>query len=233
MPAKDLILALDTTGRSGSAALATADEVLETRPWRAEPSHTPHLHRATTDLLSIAGARLAAIAVAAGPGGFSAVRGGMAIAKGLCLALDITMVAIPSLEAVALSVAPPIEGRVLALLDAGARGCFAGEFTLDGTGATPVNEPSLAAPDLIARAIASGAHPVGDLPAARLEQIAAALPPNAATAPIFVPEPLAAAVATLGWSKLAASTGRDAAGAVPTYLREPDATLPKKGWGRT
>jgi tRNA threonylcarbamoyladenosine biosynthesis protein TsaB len=229
----DLILALDSTGRTGSAALATADEVVELREWDADPSHTPNLHAATTDLLAVAGARLAAIAVAAGPGGFSAVRGGMAIAKGMCLAFDITLVAISSLEAVALSAAAPIEGRVLALIDAGARGCFAGEFTVDDTGARLLTEPGLATPAEIARAITSGAHPVGNLPAARLEQIAAAVPAHSAASPIAAPGPLAAAVARLGWSKLAASTGRDALGAVPTYLREPDATLPKKGWGRT
>jgi len=233
MTATDLILALDTTGRTGSAALATAQDVLETRVWRAEPSHTPHLHRATTGLLCSAGPRIAAIAVAAGPGGFSAVRGGMAIAKGICLGLDIALVATPSLEAVALSADFPLEGRVLALIDAGARGCFAGEFAIDGAGATPVTEPILAVPDVIARAIAAGAHPVGDLPAARLEQIAAAFPAGSAAPPITAPDSLAAAVATLGWSKLKHSTGRDALGTVPTYLREPDATLPKKGWGRT
>jgi tRNA threonylcarbamoyladenosine biosynthesis protein TsaB len=228
-----LILGLDTTGRGGSAVLATEDAVLETRAWRAEPSHTPHLHSATTDLLAVAGARLAAIAVAAGPGGFSAVRGGMAIAKGICLALDITLVAIPGLEAVALSAAALIEGRVLALIDAGARGCFAREFTLDGSNAIPTTEPGLASPDAIARAIICGAHPVGDLPPARLEQIAAAVPAHHQAPPITTRQPMAAAVARLGWSKLASSTGRDALGAVPIYLREPDATLPKKGWGRT
>jgi tRNA threonylcarbamoyladenosine biosynthesis protein TsaB len=233
MSATDLILALDTTDRSGSAALATAEEILETRAWRAEPSHTPHLHAATSALLSAAGPRLVAIAVAAGPGGFSTVRGGMAIAKGICLGLDITLMAIPSLEAVALSADVPMEGHVLALIDAGARGCFAGEFTMDDTGANRLTEPSLFTPAEVALAISAGAHPVGNLPPARLEQIAAAFPAGSAAPPLTAPGSLAAAVAMLGWSKLAESTGRDALGAVPTYLREPDATLPKKGWGRT
>lgn len=228
-----LILGIDTTGRQGSAALATAAEGVELRKWRAEPSHTPHLHTAVEELLGIAGPRLEAVAVAVGPGGFSAVRSGLAIAKGLCLALDITLVPVSSLEAVALSAGSPEGGRFVALIEAGAQGYFAQEFTVDGDGARPTGEAALATTADVIASIAQGARPVGDLAKARADEIEALAPGEVESKKIRKPRPVATAVALAGWSKLGAATGRDGLGAIPTYLREPDATLPKRGWGRT
>jgi tRNA threonylcarbamoyladenosine biosynthesis protein TsaB len=50
---------------------------------------------------------LTAVAVAKGPGSFTGLRIGMSIGKGLCLALDIPIIAIPTLYVVAYSTGDP------------------------------------------------------------------------------------------------------------------------------
>ncbi len=228
----DLILGIDTTSRHGSASLATAAGIEETIEWRASPSHTINLQRAGAALVEQAGDRLVGVAVAAGPGGFSSVRTGMAYAKGLCLALDIKLSTVESLAVLAASLALSNPRRLVAALDAGRSDFFAREFEVDGGVVTPLGDAALlSAIDLVALTTGD-ALLAGVFDEARrleLESVAA----DGASLQFATPvRPLAETVAVAGWSKIGDMSGREVRTAIPTYLRAPGATLPKRGWGR-
>ena len=227
-----LILGIDTTGRRGSAALATASGIVESFEWRATPSHTIDLQSASAKLVEQAGGRLVAVAVAAGPGGFSSVRTGMAFAKGLCLALDLQLAAIESLDAVAASVPLTEPRRVVAALDAGRSGYFAREFEVDGAVVKRVGEAAVVSAVDLVEMIAAGALLAGDFDNARRSEIEALAGDDGSVEFAPAGRPLAEAVAMAGWSKLGELSGGEVHAAVPTYMRAPGATLPRKGWGR-
>src|SRR3970040_290970 len=67
---------------------------------------------------------LTAVAVAVGPGSYTGLRIGMALAKGLSLSYNLPVVGIPTLDILA-SPQPPREGPMLAVMQAG-RGRVAG-----------------------------------------------------------------------------------------------------------
>ena len=96
-----LLLAIDTTTRNASVALAEEDKVVALRAWRSTVNHSTELMPAVAHLLEAQSCRpadLDAVAVALGPGGFSALRTGLSVAKGLCLAAGIPIVGIGSLD---------------------------------------------------------------------------------------------------------------------------------------
>ncbi len=91
------------------------------RLWQAHARHTVELAPAIHDLLrrsDIAPSQLQVIAVALGPGSFTGLRIGLAIAKGMALALHIPMVGIPTLDVVA-AAQPVRDLPMVAVLQAG------------------------------------------------------------------------------------------------------------------
>jgi len=113
------VLAIDTATPAGAVALLVEERVLR-RPieWR---SSFRQVAPAIEQLLEEAGLRLAdlgAIAVPAGPGSFTGLRVGAAMALGLSRLTGRPLHAVPTLAAVAEAFAPPDERRVCATLDA-------------------------------------------------------------------------------------------------------------------
>jgi tRNA threonylcarbamoyl adenosine modification protein YeaZ len=132
-----LLLAVDTSGKNGSLALARAMagrseiDVLEVVPL-AGGAFSAQLIPQIAALLEKHGHSkhdLEAFVVASGPGSFTGLRVGLAAIKALAEALQKPIVAISVLEAVACSGAA--RGRVLALLDAGRGDVYVGDYELD------------------------------------------------------------------------------------------------------
>ncbi len=130
-----MLLAIDTSSRHGGAALADADGlVLEARLWRSTANHTTQLMPAVAELLQARGRRaaeLTGVAVALGPGPFSALRVGVSAAKGLAMAGGFPIVGVDTLL---LEAGPHLtpDGIVAAWLDAGRNEVAAGWFRGDG-----------------------------------------------------------------------------------------------------
>jgi tRNA threonylcarbamoyladenosine biosynthesis protein TsaB len=82
---------------------------------------------------------LTAVAISSGPGSFTGLRVGMAAAKGLCRALNLPLIAVPTLEALAASVPPRLQ-RALPLLPARAREVYWRLFEHDGNRWNPVGD---------------------------------------------------------------------------------------------
>lgn len=116
-----MLLAIDTSTRCASVALYDASGVISEASWRSENNHSVEMMPAIARMLSQQGLSpqaLTAVAVAKGPGSFTGLRIGMSIAKGLCLALDIPIIAVPTLNIITYAVGDP-GGPIYAVLEAG------------------------------------------------------------------------------------------------------------------
>jgi len=132
-----LLLAIDTSGKNGSIALASVTpgqseiSVLEVVPL-AGGAFSAQLVPQIAALLEKHGygkSDLGAFAVASGPGSFTGLRVGLAAIKALAEALQKPIAAVSLLEAVAWS--STAHGRVLAALDAGRGDVYAGDYELE------------------------------------------------------------------------------------------------------
>ncbi len=129
--ADEIILAVDTSGRQGSVALARAApdfRVLEVAPL-AGGSYSSQLMPQIAALLArhqILKQALTGLAAASGPGSFTGLRVGLSAIKALAEVLRVPIAAVSVLQAVAAQA--PAAGPVLALLDGGRKQVFAGVY---------------------------------------------------------------------------------------------------------
>lgn len=121
-----MLLAVDSSTQWVGLALFDGAQVLGETIWRTHTHHTVELAPAISDLIARCGIHpsdLQVLAVARGPGSFTSLRIGMAVVKGMALALKLPVVGVPSLDILA-AAQPPSELPLAALLQAG-RGRFA------------------------------------------------------------------------------------------------------------
>ena len=130
-----MLLAIDTATRYASLALYDTSGILYEQSWRSGNNHTTEIMPAIANMLAqqkLPPQALTGVAVAQGPGSFTGLRIGMSIAKGLCFALDIAIIAIPTLDITAYAAGDP-GGPVIAVLEAGrGRICVARYHFEDG-----------------------------------------------------------------------------------------------------
>lgn len=135
-----LLLSIDTSGRSGSIALAHGDEdgtceVMEVVPLTGG-TFSAQLVPQIAALLAKHGFTkldISAFTVASGPGSFTGLRIGLAAIKALAEILEKPIATVSLLEAVA--VGAKAQGRVLSLLDAGRRELYRGDYEITSHGA--------------------------------------------------------------------------------------------------
>ena len=99
-----LILNIDTSTENASICLAENDTCLLLSSNEVQKDHAAWLHPAINDALNNIGKKITdidAIGLTAGPGSYTGLRAGMATAKGLCFALNIPLIAVNTLEAMA------------------------------------------------------------------------------------------------------------------------------------
>lgn len=116
-----LLLALDTSTRTVGLALYDGAQVLNATVWTSQDYHTVELAPAVAQAFQRAHVSmdaLGAIAVATGPGSFTGLRVGLALAKGLAMARKLSLVGIPTLDFLAVA-QPPLEMPLAAVLRAG------------------------------------------------------------------------------------------------------------------
>src|SRR6476469_5557154 len=136
-----LLLSLETSSPVCSVALHDLCDgrLLGQSELRLEKSHSTHLTVLIEQLLENTGhstADLSAVAVSDGPGSYTGLRIGGAAAKGLCFALDIPLIAISTLRALAWQVAQhtaaPENFRYCPMLDARRMEVYAAMYTHEG-----------------------------------------------------------------------------------------------------
>ena len=104
-----LIVSIETSTKVCSVALHAASQLIATQTLHIEKSHAESLPLAIEHLMDISPYTkkdLTAVAVSCGPGSYTGLRIGISVAKGLCYALQIPLIAINTLEAMVGSIQP-------------------------------------------------------------------------------------------------------------------------------
>ncbi|MFO8086271.1 MAG: tRNA (adenosine(37)-N6)-threonylcarbamoyltransferase complex dimerization subunit type 1 TsaB [Bacteroidales bacterium] len=105
---KAKILNIETSTRICSVSLAYGDEIVAARERENTFEHAKILHPFIQDVMDVAHwspSDLNAVAVSEGPGSYTGLRIGVSAAKGLCFALNIPLIAVSTLKAMALHAA--------------------------------------------------------------------------------------------------------------------------------
>jgi tRNA threonylcarbamoyladenosine biosynthesis protein TsaB len=221
-----LILAVDTSSKTGSLALARDGEVVDVLLGDASRTHGERLPREFDRLLTHAGARLADVdyfAVVTGPGSFTGLRVGIAAVQGLAFALSKRVIPVPALEV--LATAEELgRGRIGVWRDAQRQQVFAAAYVRDGRGlrelAAPVSDPPA---NVVRTWTAQGVAPdvmVGDGLDAYLSAARGAWPHARLITPV---PPLAPLAARFARERLSSAVAPHAI--VPIYVRSSDAEL--------
>lgn len=116
-----MILAIDSSTQWIGIALHDGSQVIGENIWRTTGRHTVELAPAISQSMKQCGIQtteLTLLAVATGPGSFTSLRIGIAVIKGLALALRLPVVGVPSLDVLAAGM--PVQDLPLAaVLQAG------------------------------------------------------------------------------------------------------------------
>ncbi len=127
-----MLLAIDTSTRNVAIAIYDGIQVLCETIWSSRDYHTVELAPAIADVLSRAGLTiqdLKLLAVATGPGSFTGLRIGMAVAKGIALACHLPIIGIPTLDIVAESQPVSLGISLAAVIQAGRGRLAVGWYT--------------------------------------------------------------------------------------------------------
>ena len=116
-----MILAIDTSTQWMGLALFDGWQIIYEKIWRTSRRHTVELVPAIQTAMTETGLEakaLKAVGIALGPGSFTSLRIGLAVAKGLSLSLRIPVIGIPSLDVTANGLALS-DKPMMAMLKAG------------------------------------------------------------------------------------------------------------------
>jgi len=221
-----LLLAVDTSGKHGSIALAQcgpedACEVIEVAPLTGgtfSAELVPQI-AALLDKYEFGKADIGGLAVVSGPGSFTGLRIGLAVIKALAEVLAKPIAAVSMLEAVASS--GPSRGRVTAALDGGRNEVFLGEYEVDGAVMQMTRETLLTRQQWLESA--SGRVIV--TPDRSLAEAARAKGLHV----VEVERPRSDAIARLGWRKMVAGVTVSAEALEANYIGRSEAELFVKG----
>jgi tRNA threonylcarbamoyladenosine biosynthesis protein TsaB len=222
-----LLLAIDTSGKDGSIALARAAaqesdelEIIQVVPLTGG-TFSAQLVPQIAALLSshrFTKLDLGAIAVGSGPGSFTGLRIGLAAVKALAEVLNKPIAAVSLLEVCIFT--SSAEGKIMAALDAGRGDIYVGEYeTPVGPGKTP-RELMLTRSEFLDQA--KGRTVV--TPDAVLADVATA----AGLAVLKLPPISAADVARLGWRKIQSGATVTPEQLEANYIRRTDAEMLEK-----
>ena len=127
-----VILCIETATTNCSVAIAVDGEIIALQEDNNNKySHAEKLHSFIDQVLAESGtlkSSLQAIAVSKGPGSYTGLRIGVSAAKGLCFAIDVPLISIPTLEALAHQ-AVIENGLIIPMLDARRLEVYAAVFS--------------------------------------------------------------------------------------------------------
>ena len=218
-----MILAIDTATDWVGLALHDGGTVTAELGWRSRRTQTIELAPAVAQLWARTGVSandLNAIAVANGPGSYTGLRVGLALAKGIALGQKLPLIGVPTLDVVAAAV-PRLETDLVALAQAGRSRLWAGQYSWNGKhGWESVGDPMLTQwDDLLSRLQVPVAF-AGEIDAAaaklirRVNRSAHIVGPAASVR-------RAAVLAEIGWTRWKKQQVTEADALAPFYLREP------------
>ena len=224
-----LLLAIDTSGKQGSIALARAGEptaegsdfeMVEIAPL-VGGTFSAQLIPQIAELLSSNGfmkTAIGALAVASGPGSFTGLRIGLAAVKALAEVLRKPIATVSLLEVCV--VASGAQGKVMAALDAGRGDVYVGEYEIPAVPGQVPRERILTRSEFLAQANGWTVVTLDSV----LSEAAGAAGLSVATLPSIT----AAEVARLGWRKIQSGETVTPEQLEANYIRRTDAEMLEK-----
>lgn len=220
-----LIIAVETSGREGSVALARGGALLGGRSFSTRMQHARDLLPALDELYrgqGLSPGEADHCYVSIGPGSFTGLRVAVAFARHLALARGVKLVAVPTLAVIArrcrnMADAPK---RLAVMLDAKRGRVFGAVFTLEDGGYVPRTEPAEVDPVELLKSQGGDIAVAGEGAHFHRKEI---LDTGARLIEAEWGTPTAACVHELGWEW--ARQGRFTAprDLVPLYVRRPEA----------
>lgn len=227
-----LLLGIETATFCGGVALLGADRLLGSRTLNSPATHSGRLLAAIEGLLAETGRDLhdlTGLAVSIGPGSFTGVRIGLSAAKGLAVALNLPMVGVSTLEALALRAGR--DNRLICpVLDARRKEVFAAAYRWAAQADVPrlVIAPAAAPIEDFLRRLRGRCLLLGDGALRYRPAIESHLGERASFAPAHRMLPSAEEVAWLGQRRFARGEADDPAQLEPVYIRPSDARAPAR-----
>ncbi len=214
-----MLLAIDTSTSQMGLALYDGAQVLAESIWTSPQHHTTELAPAMTALLKRCHLRvddLSAVGAAIGPGSFTALRVGLAFAKGLALSRRLPLMGIPTLDVVA-AAQPLAPLPLVAVLQAGRGRLAVGWYEAGPQAWQPLSEPRVETAESLARSIHNPTIVCGELFAEERQRLARkrvnivlSTPANSVRRPALLAE--------LAWGRWQAGVVDDLGSLSPIYL---------------
>jgi len=218
-----MLLALDTSTRTIGVALYDGVQVLSESVWNSKDYHTVELAPAVAETLSKSGVAiedLQALVVATGPGSFTGLRIGLALAKGIALVRHLPLIGIPTLDV--LAAAQSLDDAPLAAVLRAGRGRLAvGWYEANKNAWLPAGDIEILTPEELAQRIQSPTHVCGELDeeerrllGRKRKNVILASPAQSLRRPAYLAE--------LGWRRWQNEDVDDPATLAPFYLHYND-----------
>lgn len=218
-----MILAIDTATDWIGLALHDGSTVLADAGWRNRKTQTIELAPAIAQLWARAGvtaADLEAIAVAIGPGSYTGLRVGLAVAKGIALGHKLPLVGVGTLDIVAAGMGRSDED-LIAVAEAGRTRLWAGHYRCtDKRGWQATREPWLSDWTGLLEGVERQTLFAGEVSAEAAKLIRRSGRPARAASPA-ASERRPAVLAEIGFQRWKSRDVTDAQQLMPLYLREP------------
>ncbi|MEA4907066.1 MAG: tRNA (adenosine(37)-N6)-threonylcarbamoyltransferase complex dimerization subunit type 1 TsaB [Anaerolineaceae bacterium] len=218
-----MLLAVDTSTQWIGLALYDGVQVISELVWQTQSHHTVELAPAVEGLLQRAGIQtrdLSALGVALGPGSFTSLRIGLAVVKGLSLAMRLPVVGIPSLDALA-AAQPVVKMPLAAVLQAGRIRLAVGWYDVEGGHWKPQGEAKVTTLDELSSSIHSPTLVAGELGelerqvlGRKRKNVVLASPAQSLRRPSFLAE--------LAWERWQAGKVDEVVSLAPIYLHVAD-----------
>lgn len=211
----DVLLAIDTCTRRSAIALRDATTLRAESAWETDRHHTAAVSARIQELMFACGigpADLAAVAVAIGPGSFTGVRCGLAIAKGMAVSAGLPLFGVPAFD-ILLAAQPPTELPVYPLVEVGRGRIATARHERQPEGVRPAEAWRVQSWQAFAEALPGPAWVCGDIAPA----LQALLAGKATLAPAPLNLRRAGVLAELGAARLQAGAGDDPLTLVPLY----------------
>lgn len=230
-----MLLALDTATRTLSLALHDGTAIYAEHTWQSDSHHTVELLPAIQAALRQARLTprdLTHLAVAQGPGSFNGLRVGFSAAQSLALALNLPLIAIPTLDIVAAG-QPPLPERLIAFAQAGRGRLCGAAYAWSAEGGWQASSPTvIEAPEALFARLSVPHSPtrvagetdravdaaIDALNATQARRLALASPAWALRRASFLAE--------LAWARFRAGEQGDPLRVAPFYLHQPGVPHP-------
>ena len=224
------MLGIDTSAQSGAVGMIDGEQVVFSEQMKIRPGGSEQIPALIAETLDRTGRdvkELELITVGIGPGSYTGVRVGLAIAKGLAYGLGVPLVGVPTFNALALN--GPADAKLICTLARSRKGeVYAALYRPDGGGMAEVIPPTIWTVPELAAALKEKGQPVlilGEVLAEVQAELAMVLKEQAAFGRGAENVVDGVHVARLGLSHWMATRENQLDTVLPLYLRRTEAEV--------